>query len=825
MKFLDEDYFNKLIKKSKIKLEQQFYFSIFQSSNFNIVNTFIIHSVLQSERSILQITTPHNSKFPLYFIPTILPTLLHCIDKNIKAEINLNVNDIVINKNDGRISTIKKIENEQIFILPLGTTKRVILKNINDYILLSSKYSDKLEEVRFNQTRVQKFENRMFQLYKQFEAILTQISIKDNCLPLKQPTKTIIVASKNDILNKIPDYIPFIYMNKSGQIYPDSPFDPILIVVNDFGTIKDHFISHDIPIDTIIFIGDNKYLQSISAISKSYRQKKFNYCIFIGTQDMESDENFEVLKWKWTLPELKLFENNNYQNIELETILHSDLSLEIANFTTFVTQKEFQYNNLINLKSLLKYIRKIYPITAFNNENRIRARANEILSAFEKEAEEVFQDEYYNIEIPYKDDFEKLRNIYKKIIILIKTTNQKANYFKNNEAFDFIVVPRSIKSDCEREIQKCMQLEDKQQGIKVNNLQNLSHLFNQPKSEQPYSGLKQTKVITLKEYTNREADDKKYLFLSLFGNGIYPDVLLQKILFSNLQTKILCYNEEAKSLNYYLHNFKKRDEIDLRSIQREKICGLHYPETQQINIENIDDWIKYLIDTENFNFSKREEIFYEITFEEETKKIKERESKNVYVEGYEEYHKEVNQLIKGDKVRIYQNPDKETLHDIIKITDEKELFSRVDYYSLLWKNSLREYFTSKGFGYLIDNLYDEVKLNGLTVDKNRLENWLKLDNKTKFPMKKLDLVAIIKTVNNIELNQNIKDILAIKTEYSGRIIKAGVELSEEINTYILTNEKGKMLDWLGDNQIKEIIQVGAPMRTIKSIKILEEIID
>ena len=114
----------------------------------------------------------------------------------------------------------------------------------------------------------------------------------------------------------------------------------------------------------------------------------------------------------------------------------------------------------------------------------------------------------------------------------------------------------------------------------------------------------------------------------------------------------------------------------------------------------------------------------------------------------------------------------------------------------------------------------------MSVDKNRLESWMKADSKTKFPKKKRDLVAIIKTVNHQELNSNIQKIISIKTEYSGRIIKAGVEFSEEINSYILTQEKGKMLNWLSENHIQEIVQKGAPMRTVKEIKKVEiEIID
>lgn len=270
-----------------------------------------------------------------------------------------------------------------------------------------------------------------------------------------------------------------------------------------------------------------------------------------------------------------------------------------------------------------------------------------------------------------------------------------------------------------------------------------------------------------------------------------------------------------------MNGFQKEDESELRSVHRELLCGFKYPKTPNINTENIDDWIKHLIGLDEQKYTKADEQRFEIVFEDESKAI-ERESKKVFVDGYEELYKEIKQLQKGDRVRIYHNPDKETLHDIIKITDEKELFTSVDTFSSLWKNALRSHLSSKGSGYHFETLFEELKENGLSVDKQRLEYWLKEDCKTKFPMKKRDLLAIIKTTNHSELNSNIQNIFALKKTYSGRLVKAGVEFSEEINTYILTKEKGKMLNWLSDEHIEEIVANGAPLRIIKSIQIIEE---
>ena len=821
MEFLNHNFFKTLIENSKQTLNQTFNFSDYNFSRFDFVNSFLVYKVLQTDRTNLLITTPDKDRLTELFIPSTLVATLHCLKANASASTCLQVDEILLDKQDGRVSTVRAVNETQTFILPLGTTKRIQLDNQQKYVQLSTKFADKLEEVRYSQTRVRNFERKMFEELKHYSLILSHFREKEIHIPLKNKTKTVIVASKNEMLNQIPDCIPFQYMNKSGEVYPDTPFDPLLIVVNDFKTVKEHFIEKEIPIDTLIVFGDNKYRQSISAISKSYRQEKFNRCIFIGTQDVETGENFEVLKWNWTLPEIKFFDQTQYHNLSSETILNPELSAETLNFTQFITETAKHYDNLINLKKLLKFIRKVYPITAIQNERRIRERANEIFESFLIEAEEIFQDEYYNIDKDYKGDFEKLKIIYENIINQIKHSNKKDIWFKTAKDFDFIVVPKSIKSHCEKELANCLSSQKK--GMRVNNLESISALFNQPEPtlDSAYIGLKETKVITVSEFFKKETDGKTHLFLSLYSNGVYPDVLLQKILASNLKTSIICYEEEAKAMQIYLQSFQRNDELELRSSQREILCDLHYPESLNINDENIDDWIKYLIQFDEQKFTRGEEQKFEISFEDETKTV-ERESKSVFVDECEEHYKEVRQLKKGDRVRIYQNPDKETLHDIIKMTDEEELFSRVDYFSSLWKNALREYYSSKFFGFQFDNLFEELKKNGLSVEMHRLESWMKQDNKTKFPMKKRDLLAIIKTVNHPELNKSIQNIFAMKTEYSGRIIKAGVDFSEEINTYILSNEKGKMLNWLSENHIQEIISVGAPIRTIKEIKKLDE---
>lgn len=95
------------------------------------------------------------------------------------------------------------------------------------------------------------------------------------------------------------------------------------------------------------------------------------------------------------------------------------------------------------------------------------------------------------------------------------------------------------------------------------------------------------------------------------------------------------------------------------------------------------------------------------------------------------------------------------------------------------------------------------------------------ENKTKFPKRIVDLLVIIKTVNNGELKNNREYIMQTRADYLGTLNHKGRKFADEIDTYILTEEKGEMLNWLSDNHIEKIISDGAPLLTIKEIKKLD----
>lgn len=825
MNLFTTDYISELTEKSKCLLDKSYNLSSFYFTDFDLINSFLIEKTLSNNnKTNLLVTFPDKDLINKTILTSVIISSLNCFIKNSQcAESKLKVNDIILNKNSGSIANIREVGDSQIKIHTRigGIDICKISKSdlLNNYLLLNIPIDELINKISAGDGSA--FKNKAFKHYSIYSNILSLISENNNTIPLSYTSKVVIVASKINALELIPKYIPYLYLKRNGDIdqLHNTLFDPLLVLVNDFKVAREHIFSKDILIDTIIFIGDNKYSQSLSAISKAFRQSKFNHCIFLGTEGIESGELFEIKKWNWTLPEIKHFSKQSYQNIKPINIPNSELTSAINDYSKFISDTELQHDNLINLKKLYKFIRKVFPITALNNEQRVRNRANDVYTEFLVGTEEILQYEYYNIDKDHEEDLENVKDLYQKILAAIKSSNTKAKYLESLSNIDCIVVPKVIKSQLQKELDKF--LTDTGKQVSVKGFSDIAEKLKEKRQEieQRRRGLKNTKVISLKEFLDSEQDFKSYLFLSLYGNGISSEQFLQKVLLSNLPSKVLLYDEEEKAFKYYLQKFQQSYLIEFSSKDRESLSEIEYPEVPNITPENIDAWLKYLIELDDSRFSKDDEIKYEIIFEEEPKPVKERKSKAVYIEGYEENYKEIWELRRGDKVRIYRPPDNETLHDLISVMDEKDFFQRVNEYSKKWKEPLIEFYQTNFWGSDLEGLYNLLISNGCTIkEKNTLKNWLDPYNKTKFPKRKRDIAAILKTIGKAQL---LKETLLIMKEYYGELPKQGNRLRDEVDNFLITNEVGPMLNWLQPEEIEKLINDNAPVRTIKEIKKLD----
>ena len=123
MDFLNDTYIKTLVEKSKQGLNRSFNFSCYNFSKFDFVNSFLVDRALSADRTSLLITT-NKDRINDLFLPITLIALLHCIKANTKLDNTLQLNEIILNKKDGRVSTVRAVKENQTFILPLRNNKK-----------------------------------------------------------------------------------------------------------------------------------------------------------------------------------------------------------------------------------------------------------------------------------------------------------------------------------------------------------------------------------------------------------------------------------------------------------------------------------------------------------------------------------------------------------------------------------------------------------------------------------------------------------------------------------------------------------------------------
>ena len=192
----------------------------------------------------------------------------------------------------------------------------------------------------------------------------------------------------------------------------------------------------------------------------------------------------------------------------------------------------------------------------------------------------------------------------------------------------------------------------------------------------------------------------------------------------------------------------------------------------------------------------------------------------MFVEKIEGNKKKVKDLKKGDLTRIYQNPNKEILHDIFECFDNTNLFKRVNEKSNFWKEILRNLQNIRNLSE--EEIYKTLVNAGLSITFDSYQNWVKKDSKIKFPKSIKDLAIILREANPQSIILLVKDYKILINEYNSRMVKSGAEFSNEVENYILTRKKGKMLEMLSNTDIDKIVDDNAPLRTIKSITLIED---
>ena len=767
------------------KLKKQFKIDKLDFDSLGFVNSYLIYQAIKDKKfkKNTLIYFPDKDTRSEFYLPVIITLSLHSfIDNYILSErlsntynelynhffsyqFNINLEEMpIIFKFKSIIVTEKEYENKlkkftsSLFYLSIKKLKK----------LIDTKSANKLKPIEYK-------------IYDNNEDFLNDIM-----KIIGKPDTNFFKDELFDSIEKdIHKAFPFQYITKTGTKTNNVPIDPMIYIVNDYQTARTYILDQINNISNVIFIGANKYKDYHLEISEDLNNKRIENCLMIGSADISENSIPNVLKWKWTLPELDFF--NYFTTYPINKILveNDEFSNHLKDFDSLIAQVENDYG--INLKELYKFVRNLFPIIIPSNESRLITQLDNTLVYFEKEGQDIVETAFYEIyEYDYEDIWEDILGKFNVLIDCKKNSQLKFQKIQEFEKIDYLIVPQERLGDWKEEVQ----------NSKIRN------------------------IISFKEFEHLDTKNKTIVFLGFFGYNH-----LKSMMYNSNRINIILYMQEKKHFNNCFNRLKRETYNELRNSDRKDISDISFKETEQI--ENISELIKRLFEQDeetkinpDYLESYSSNNCRELTFENDSDILELDENKTTLLKiNQDERFEKVKNLIVGDKIRVYDNSSKEELYQVALEFDTDGEFLRIEEFSKLWKNELQSFL--KRFDSL-NELHKHLVDNGLSI-KNELtlRNWINLDSVVKFPQRKKDLFVLKKAINSNLLNNSFSEILKCRRLFNGIMIALGRDFSDEITDYFQNKIKGKLLKQFSEIQIQQFVDQNLKERIIKTIKVID----
>jgi hypothetical protein len=575
-----------------------------------------------------------------------------------------------------------------------------------------------------------------------------------------------------------------------------------------------------IVLGTCIFIGSSKYEHSINMIRNYYQQKILRRIIFIGDKDQKINlGNAEIpLRWKWTIPEIKYFTNTPVVHPQFLVVHNSLLKEAVELFHNLVIEIERMHT--ISLRSLFRFVRRLYYdwcLEPDSNTQRLKAISDD----FEATLEELLVETFCNIN-PDFDIHEyktQLSLRFEKIIHSVKSNN-KTQYLKAyKNIISQLIVPSFLRANHTNEL-NCILKQCQKRAPAADNLMSLGDLEIKKReywsdTTRDYFSLTpnhvQPTIVSFAKSNDSDGPSHK-IIASIYRTGTIEKII-KRLGLAATKYYLLVYSIEKEAFDYHLYNYVSDLNYEYASKDRYKICGVEFVDPFY-QYTTFDQLIEALAQTHSDDIAPD---LYKITFTDNSRSLKLPSTKSVLkIVGTEKHVVTVEDLEHGDKVQIYENPDKTTLQTIVKLEDP-DMMRKADEYSLLWQQCLREY-CIRNFISEID-LYYQLINNRFSVKLDSLKRYMQ--GEVTFPRKKIDLIAIAKTINDRRLNLDFvkNTILPFMHEYNGEMVKYGFKFSNSINNFLQNGEMDEfLLKWYSHDEV-QIIVSQIPQRTIKDIEL------
>lgn len=772
-------YLEVLVGFSEKKLKTYFDIDKLGFEYFELVNSYLIHQTIKDKKNKKNtlIFIPNGNTKSQFYLPVIFTIAIYNFTDNYIDDTTEYVIGDILQKNGNRYEIINKTETG--YILKGNGLTYPTQKQIKSYIITNANLKERKVKLKFN-------------LYRSFFASVIKEDIK--FLPSKFKYKSIIVTDKS-IVEELKNYqidgekihkaFPFRYVTKSGVQTDNIPIEPMIYIVNDYETARKHILEKGVKIRNITFIGQNKYKEHHLEISEDLNNNKIENCLFVGSTDLPEYAIPNLLKWKWTLPELDYF--NYFETFPINKIIVEDVafSKSLIEFDIVINKIENDYG--INIKELYKFVRNILPIIIPSQKSRLVSQLENTLIYFENEGEDIVETALDEIgEYDYEEIWSEVLEKFKNLIDCKRNSLSKFEKITSFQKIDYLVVPKEY-------------LDFWIDELKNNKVRN---------------------IISFKEFNQLEIKNKTIVFLGFFGYNH-----LKSMMYNSNKIHIILYQQEDEYFESCFQRLKNETYNELRNSHRKEISEISFRETE--HIENVDELIKRLFGQEedsktnpDYSESYNSNICRVLGFENDTECLELDENKTVLLKiNNQERFEKVKNLTVGDKIRVYDNSSKEELYQVALHFDNEGEFSKIEEFSKLWKNELKTFYTN--FNSLKDLHYNLMSIGLSIKNEQTLHNWININSNVKFPQRKKDLAVLRKAINSIILNENFSNILKYRIGFNRIMISLGRKFSGEITEFILTKKKGQFLQQFSELQIQQFVNQNAKERTIKSIKAIE----
>jgi hypothetical protein len=635
--------------------------------------------------------------------------------------------------------------------------------------------------------------------------------------------KLLVIGNKN-LFNSIPHCHPACFVeNEDGnvEIKYNSPVLPkitFLKNINLLGRYLEKEINGEyVNFNACMFIGSSKFEHSVTTIRNYYNQRKFPRVIFIGEKEIKIDlgNNQTPLRWKWTIPEINFLKNR--QLTEHQCLIIQNVELENAIDQFYRAIRDIETRHTISLSSLFRFVRRLYYdwglTTEINND-----KLNQIKEDFELALKELMQETFSNInpDFNFMEYHETIFSAFIEIINAIRLNNKTESIKKYQGKIHQFVTPSFLRSDYKSELNQIFQRAQKRAPSAASleafgSLDSIQYQYWNNKTRDYFSLTANTEVVSFARSDDTNEHYHKVIS-SIYGNGKIEKVI-KRLAMAKTKYNLLLYSIEEKAFRFHLDKYVEELGREYASNDRYQICRVAFNDnyyqfsTFDALIEALA-LIQYDKDVDEYKLTFTDNFTIKLSSTKSVLKIGDSEKIVVRVED----------LDINDKVQIYENPDKKTLRTIFEL-NYSELIRKADEYSKLWKQCLSDYLRTVIFE---QQVYKELKNNGFSVSINTLRKYLCKDKEVMFPRKRIDLIAIAKTVNDSRLSFDFvrNTMLPFIHDYNGKMIEYGFRLSESINQFLITGEMDEFIsEWYSKEEIERIV-AQIQIKTIKNIELL-----